>query len=100
MENWAIDLRKWWKPPLDYAFGKVPDGGDIWIQVRLERTGRLLGYKVLKSKVTPEMELRVVQALIASLKRSPMPDTFPEEMLVINWRFIYPPFRPDLDLRR
>ena len=100
LENWAIDLQKWWRAPLDYAFGKVPEGGDIWIQARLERSGRLMGYTILRSNVTPEMELSVTQALIASFERPPMPEAFPEETLVINWRFIYPPLRPDLDLRR
>ena len=100
MENWAIDLQKWWKPPLDYAYGKVPDGGNIWIQVNLEKSGRLLGYRIMDSQVTAEMELRVIQALIGSLKRPPMPVQFPEKTLVVNWRFIYPPIRPELNLRR
>lgn len=100
LENWAIDIQKWWKPPLDYVFGRVPEGGDIWIQVMLNKTGRMLGYRILKSKVSAEMELKVIQALVGSLERPELPEAFPEDTLVVNWRFIYPPFRPPIDLRR
>ena len=100
VENWAIDIQKWWKAPLDYVFGKAPEGGEVWIQVKLDRSGRMLGYRILKSQVTAEMELMVIQALVGSLERSPMPDSFNAEMLVINWRFIYPPLRPQINLRR
>jgi len=100
MENWAFDLHKWWKAPLDYVFGNVPEGGNVWIQVKLSKSGRLVGYRVYESNVTPEMELRVVQALIGSLKRPALPRKFIEEELVVNWRFVYPPIRPQIRLRR
>lgn len=100
MENWVVDIQKWWKPPLDYVMGNVPEGGDMWIQVKLAKTGRLQGYRIVDSTVTAEMELMVIQALVGSLARPSMPDAFPEESLVINWHFIYPPLRPQLDLRR
>lgn len=100
VENWAIDIRKWWRGPIDYISGNVPEGGNIWIQVTLDKSGRLVAYKVLKSKVSAEMELMVIQALIGSLKRPILPGSFLEDMLVINWRFIYPPLRPEINLRR
>ena len=100
MENWAFDLQKWWKAPMDYAYGNVPEGGDIWIQVKLSRSGRLVGYQIFDSKVTSEMELRVVQALIGSLKRPKLPAMFLENELIVNWRFVYPPIRPAIQLRR
>jgi hypothetical protein len=100
MENWAIDIQKWWKPPLDYVMGNVPEGGDMWIQVKLAKTGRLQGYRILNSDVTAEMELMVIQALVGSLARPSMPGSFPEDSLIINWHFIYPPLRPQLDMRR
>lgn len=100
MENWAGDLQKWWKAPLDYLYGDVPEGGDVWVAVRLSPVGRLLGYKIYKSNVTAEMELRVVQALIGSLQRPELPESFANEELIVNWRFIYPPIRPEIKLRR
>jgi hypothetical protein len=100
MENWAGDLQKWWKAPLDYLYGDVPEGGDVWVAVRLSPVGRLLGYKIYKSNVTAEMELRVVQALIGSLQRPELPESFSNEELIVNWRFIYPPIRPEIKLRR
>lgn len=100
MENWAVDIQKWWKAPLDYKYGKVPEGGDMWIQVKLARSGRLLGYRIVQSSVTAEMELAVIQALIGSLKQPAMPASFPKDELILNWRFIYPPIRPEIDLRR
>ncbi len=100
VENWAVDIQKWWKAPLDYKYGRVPDGGDMWIQVKLARSGRLLGYRIVQSSITAEMELMVIQALVGSLKQPPMPSSFPEDELIINWRFIYPPIRPKINLRR
>ncbi len=100
MENWAVDIQRWWKPPLDYAMGNVPEGGDMWIQVRLGKSGKLLGYRIVTSEITAEMELMVIQALVGSLARPSMPESFPEESLIINWHFIYPPLRPRIDLRR
>lgn len=99
MENWAVDLRKWWFPSVDYASGKIPEGGDIWLKVVLSKQGRLLSYKVLNSEVTDEMGLKVIQALIGSMKRPNLPETFPEEHLVVNWRFIYPPIYPEFGVR-
>ena len=60
----------------------------------------MLGYKILGSEVTAEMELMVIQALVGSLSRPSLPDSFPEDLLLINWHFVYPPMRPQLDLRR
>ncbi|MBU2515477.1 hypothetical protein KJ966_29525 [bacterium] len=100
MENWAVDIQKWWKAPLDYKYGRVPEGGNMWIQVKLAKSGRLLGYRIVQSSVTAEMELMVIQALVGSLKQPPMPDPFPKDELVINWQFIYPPIRPEINLRR
>lgn len=100
MENWAYDIQKWWKAPLDYAMGNVPEGGDMWIQVKLSKSGRLLGYRIVDSTVTPEMELRVIQALVGSLSRPPIPNSFSKTSLIVNWHFIYPPIRPEIDMRR
>ena len=100
VENWAVDIQKWWKAPLDYRYGRVPDGGEMWIQVRLAKSGSLLGYKIVKSNVTAEMELMVIQALVGSLSQPALPELFPKDELIINWRFIYPPMRPEIDLRR
>ncbi len=100
MENWAYDLQRWWKPPLDYAMGNIPDGGDMWIQVELAKSGKLLGYRIVKSNITAEMELMVIQALVGSLARPAIPASFPEASLIINWHFIYPPLRPKIDLRK
>ena len=100
MENWAIALQRWWMPPSDYMFGKVPEGGSVWVQVRLGLDGHLLGYKVYESEITSEMELRVIQALIGSMVRPPLPDQFPETELLINWKFIYPPIRSPVKLKK
>ena len=99
-ENWAVDLRKWWRAPSDYLAGKLPKGGSVWIRVVLAKNGELAGYKVYKSAVTPEMELRVVQALIGSFERPNLPDQFPEDQLVINWRFIYPPIYGNVQMKK
>lgn len=98
--NWALDIQKWWKAPLDYAMGNVPEGGNMWIEVKIAKSGRLQGYRIKGSDVTAEMELRVIQALIGSFARPPLPESFPEESLLINWHFIYPPVRPQLRIRR
>lgn len=100
IDNWVVDIQKWWKAPLDYISGKRPEGGDVWVQVKLNQQGKLLSYKVMQSNVTPEMELKAIQALIGSLKRPELPASFEKTELVINWRFIYPPLRPAIRMRR
>jgi len=100
MENWAVDLSRWWSAPTDYRLGKIPDGGNVWVRVRLQKTGKLLGYKVFDSNLTAEMELSVIQALIGSLERPSLPEAFPEKELIINWKFIYPPIDAQVNLRR
>jgi len=100
MENWAVDLSQWWSAPTAYRLGKIPDGGNVWVRVRLQKTGKLLAYKVFDSNLTAEMELSVIQALIGSLERPSLPEAFPEKELIINWKFIYPPIDSEVNLRR
>lgn len=100
IENWVVDIQKWWKAPIDYITGEMPEGGSLWVQVHLSLSGKLLSYKLIKSNVTSEMELMAIQALIGSLKRPELPQTFHGDRLIINWRFIYPPLRPPLIMRR
>ena len=89
-EQWANALRKWWRVPADYRAGKVPNGGSVWISVRIKSNGELLDFKVYKSGVTTEMENKVIQALVSSFHRPPLPKDFKKEHLVVNWQFIYP----------
>ena len=100
MENWAIDMRKWWQAPLDYISGRVPEGGDLWVKVIINKSGELIGYKILTSNVSHEMELRVIQALIGSLKQPNLPPDFPKDYLIIYWRFIYPSLQEKINLRK
>lgn len=100
IENWAIDINKWWVAPIEYLAGNIPAGGSVWIRIRLSKTGHLLGYKVFHSTLTSEMELNVIQALIGSLERPELPKEFPEDILVINWKFIYPPIMPKVQIRK
>jgi len=100
VDNWVVDIQRWWKAPIDYITGKMPEGGDLWVQVHLGLSGKLLSYRIIRSNVTPEMELRAIQALIGSLKRPEIPLSFSKETLVINWRFIYPPLRPPIKMKR
>lgn len=92
IENWASDLQKWWKAPTDYRMGRIPEGGSVWLRIEMDREGNLKGYEVMESEVSNEMELKVIQAVTLSMKRPALPETFPEEILIINWRFVYPPF--------
>ena len=93
IENWAVDLQKWWRAPADYRMGKIPKGGSVWLRVEMERDGSLRGYEVLESEISNDMELKVIQAVTLSMKRPALPKSFPEEFLIINWRFVYPPKR-------
>ena len=95
MENWAADLSHWWMAPPEYRLGKVPEGGHVWVRMQLSKEGKLLGYRVYPSRLSTEMEVAVINALIGSLDRPPLPASFPKDHLVINWKFIYPPLRQD-----
>ncbi|MDX2471043.1 MAG: hypothetical protein QNL04_10755 [SAR324 cluster bacterium] len=92
MENWAIDLGRWWQPPDDYMAGQYPDGGYVWIKVKLSKSGELLGYEVMEHNVSSTMKLMAVQALLAARLRPSLPENFPKDHLEVSWKFIYPPF--------
>jgi len=92
IENWASDLQRWWRAPTDYRMGRIPEGGSVWLRIEMDREGNLKGYEVMESEVSNEMELKVIQAVTLSMKRPALPEKFPEETLIINWRFIYPPY--------
>ncbi|MBL0691195.1 MAG: hypothetical protein JJV97_02560 [SAR324 cluster bacterium] len=91
VEQWAAKIIKWWGMPGDYAAGKIPDGGSLWVSVRINKLGELLHFKIINSKVSGEMELKVLQGLIASFELPLLPDDFPDEV-TFHWEFIYPPY--------
>ncbi len=92
IENWAVDLSRWWQPPNDYMSGQYPEGGFVWVRVRLSPGGEMLGYEILEHNVSSEMKMMVVQALLGARLRPPLPADFTEKELQINWKFIYPRF--------
>ena len=93
MENWAVDLGRWWRPPQDYMLGHYPDGGYVWVKVKLSKSGELLGYEVMEHNVSSQMKLMAVQALLSARLRPSLPEDFPLETLEVSWKFIYPPFK-------
>ena len=92
MQNWGIDLGRWWRPPSDYMSGAYPQGGYVWVKVDLSREGEMLGYEILEHNVSSEMRMVVVQALIGARLRPPLPNDFPEDKLTVQWKFIYPTY--------
>ncbi|MEE2717836.1 MAG: hypothetical protein VX610_10460 [SAR324 cluster bacterium] len=96
MGRWAKTLRYTWgnNPPLDYARGLRPQGGDVFVLVRVSRSGMLNSYEVTNVVLaSPEMEASVISALLASGQLPALPEDFTEDELVIHFRFIYPPLR-------
>ena len=96
MGRWAKTLRYTWSnnPPLDYARGLRPQGGDVFVLVRVSRSGTLESYEVTNVVLaSPEMEASVISALLASGQLSALPEDFVEDELVVHFRFIYPPLR-------
>jgi len=91
MQNWAIDLSRWWRPPMDYMNGAYPEGGYVWMRVQLSKEGEMLGYEILEHNVSSEMKTVVVQALMGARLRPALPKDFPDQELKVNWKFIYPP---------
>ena len=96
MGRWAKILQYTWSnnPPLDYAHGRRPQGGDVFVLVRVGRSGTLESYEVTKVVLaSPDMEASVISALLASGQLSALPEDFAEDELVIHFRFISPPLR-------
>jgi len=96
MGRWAQTLQYTWNnnPPPDYARGLRPQGGDVFVLVRVDRSGTLESYEITNVILaSPEMEASVISALLASGQLSALPDDFGEDELVVHFRFIYPPLR-------
>ncbi len=98
-EQWAKKIINWWGTPGDYAAGKYPNGGGLWVAAKINKAGQLLGFEVIKSEVSAEMEEKAVKALISSFEIPKLPNDFPGEV-TFYWHFIYPKIDLSSSLKR
>jgi outer membrane biosynthesis protein TonB len=85
-----VDAR--WQPPMAYRLGMI----DGWVRVRLEiaRSGDLLGLQVLDQDVDhSSLTDAVLYAVRAAARYRELPAHFPDDMLVLTVRFVYPEVR-------
>lgn len=96
MGRWARHLRYAWNshPPEDYIRGQVPQGGIVYVTVKLNRAGELEEFEVTGRENASEfMSESVVNAILATSQLPELPKTFEDSHLVVRFRFIYPALR-------
>ena len=95
MGRWAKHLHYAWnsQPPEDYIQGSQPNGGDVVIQVQLNRQGDLESFEMISSFGSSiQMKESVVNAILSVSQLPPLPDTFQDENLIVRFKFIYPAY--------
>ena len=95
MGRWAKHLHYAWnsQPPEDYIRGSQPNGGDVVIQVQLNRQGDLESFEMISSFGSSiQMKESVVNAILSVSQLPPLPDTFQDENLIVRFKFIYPAY--------
>nr|HQU74647.1 hypothetical protein [Calditrichia bacterium] len=77
-----------WIAPAAYHMGLIDGYTDI--RFRVSRAGELLGYEVLDHHGHPSLQESSVNAIVSVFPFRPLPDHFPDEVLEITGRLIYP----------
>jgi outer membrane biosynthesis protein TonB len=63
------------------------------IEFSISKEGDLIGYKVHEHSGHESLEVSSVNAINASFPFKPLPNNFPDEMLTVTARLIYPNLR-------
>lgn len=80
-----------WHPPAAYRDYGIIQGGWTIVRAVLDRQGKLLDAKVLGTKGHETLHPASLAAMLGAAPFRPLPETFPDDSLVVTVRFIYLP---------
>jgi TonB family protein len=95
MGRWVKHLKYAWnfKSSGDYTMRERLNGGEVIIQVLLSRLGELESFEMIKSLGSSKaMEESVINAVLSVSQLPPLPKVFPEQNLVVSFKFVYLPY--------
>ncbi len=102
IDRWHQLIRYHWRnhPPNDYLDGSTPEGGEVFVLVNVDREGIINSYQVTSiGDVTDIMRESALES-IRAVSLPPLPEDFPDEELVVEFRFYHSPIDHLIELER
>ena len=93
IERWSQLVYYHWRnhPPSDYLSGSKPEGGEVFVQATVEKSGIVSSYQVNSMGEISDIMREAAKEATLLVPLPPLPETFPDEELKVEFRFDHPP---------
>ena len=93
IERWSQLVYYHWRnhPPQDYLSGSKPEGGEVFVQATVERSGIVSSYQVNSRGEISDIMREAAKEATLLVPLPPLPEAFPDEELKVEFRFDHPP---------
>ena len=93
IERWSQLVYYHWRnhPPSDYLSGSKPEGGEVFVQATVEKSGIVSSYQVNSRGEISDIMREAAKEATLLVPLPPLPETFPDEELKVEFRFDHPP---------
>jgi len=89
IERWSQLVYYHWRnhPPQDYLSGSKPEGGEVFVQATVEKSGIVSSYQVNSMGEISDIMREAAKEATLLVPLPPLPETFPDEELKVEFRF-------------
>ncbi|MDC0151926.1 hypothetical protein OAJ16_00270 [Deltaproteobacteria bacterium] len=93
IERWSQLVYYHWRnhPPSDYLSGTKPEGGEVFVQATVEKSGIVSSYQVNSMGEISDIMREAAKEATLLVPLPPLPEGFPDEELKVEFRFDHPP---------
>ncbi len=93
IKRWSQLVYYHWRnhPPSDYLAGSKPEGGEVFVQATVERSGIVSNYQVNSMGEISDIMREAAKEATLLVPLPPLPEAFPDEELKVEFRFDHPP---------
>ena len=93
IERWSQLVYYHWRnhPPQDYLSGSKPEGGEVFVQATVEKSGIVSSYQVNSMGEISDIMREAAKEATLLVPLPPLPEAFPDEELKVEFRFDHPP---------
>ena len=93
IERWSQLVYYHWRnhPPQDYLSGSKPEGGEVFVQATVEKSGIVSSYQVNSMGEISDIMREAAKEATLLVPLPPLPETFPDEELKVEFRFDHSP---------
>jgi len=93
IERWSKLVYYHWRnhPPSDYLSGSKPEGGEVFVQATVEKSGIVSSYQVNSMGEISDIMREAAKEATLLVPLPPLPEGFPDEELKVEFRFDHPP---------